>query len=81
MKRHIRQTGEIEKVDTDFFCNSLRTMHGINRRSKLAEFPAFDIIHQTPQDIMHVIIEGTAPSETKNVLHHLVQSGLIDLNL
>ncbi len=28
---------------------------------------------------MHVILEGTAPLEIKSVLHHLVQSGLIDL--
>lgn len=80
LKRHIRQTDEIEKADTDFLRNSLRTTYGINRRSKLVEFPAFDIIQQTPQDIMHVILEGTTPLEIKIVWHHLVQSGLIDLD-
>lgn len=53
---------------------------GSIRRSKLVEFPAFDIIQQTRQDIMHIILEGTAPLEIKSVLHHLVQSGLIDLD-
>lgn len=65
LKRHIRQTNEIEKADTDLLRNNLRTTYGINRRSKLVKFPAFDIIQQTPQDIMHIILEGTAPLEIK----------------
>ena len=81
LKRDIRQTDEIEKADTDFLRNCFRTTYGINRRSNLVEFPAFDIVQQTPLDIVHAILEGTAPLEIKNVLHHLVQSGRIDLGL
>ena len=73
LEKHIRQCDEIEKANTDLVRNSLRTTYGINRRSKLVEFPAFDIIQQTPQDIMHVILEGIAPLEIKCVLNHLVQ--------
>lgn len=80
LKRHIRQIDEIEKADTELLRNSLKTTYGINKRSKLVEFPAFDIIQQTPQDIMHIILEGTAPLEIKSVLNHLVQSGLMDLD-
>lgn len=25
------------------------------------DFPAFNVIQQTPQDVMHVILEGIAP--------------------
>lgn len=80
LEKHVRQCDEIEKAQTDLLRNSLRTTYGINRRSKLVEFPAFDIIQQTPQDIMHVILEGIAPLEIKCVLNHLVVSGQIDLD-
>lgn len=52
---------------------------GSIERSKLVEFPAFDIIQQTPINIMHVILEGVAPLEIKCVLNLLV-SGQIDLD-
>jgi len=80
LKRHIRQTQKIEKAHTDLLRSNLRTTYGINLRSKLVEFPAFDIIQQTPQDVMHVFLEGTAPLEIKSALHHLVQSGVMDLD-
>ncbi|XP_030231383.1 uncharacterized protein LOC115557593 [Gadus morhua] len=68
MASHNSQCNDIEKTNTDF----LKTTYGINRRSKLTEFPHFDIINQTPQDIMHVILEGVAPYEIKCVLKHLL---------
>lgn len=40
LKRHIKQTNLLR--------NSLRTTYGINRRSKLVEFPVLDITQQTP---------------------------------
>lgn len=46
----------------------------------MIEFPHFDIINQTPQDILHVILEGVAPYEIKCVLKHFVLSGYIDLD-
>ena len=80
LEKHVRQCDEIEMATTDLLRNSLRTTYGINRRSNLVEFPYFDIIQQTPQDIMHVILEGIAPLEIKNVLNHLIQSGQITLD-
>lgn len=80
LNEHVRQCDEIEKAKTDLLRNSLRTTYGINRRSQLVEFPAFDMIQQTPQDIMHVILEGIAPLEIKCVLNHLVELGQIDLD-
>ncbi|KAM7378811.1 hypothetical protein PAMP_004408 [Pampus punctatissimus] len=75
MEKHIRQCHEIEIACTDFLKSALKTTYGINRRSKLVDFPAFDLIQQTPQDIMHIILEGVAPMEIKCVLKYLVLSG------
>ncbi|KAI2664018.1 ADP,ATP carrier protein 3 [Labeo rohita] len=80
LDRHVRQCNEIERAATDFLRNSLKCTYGINRKSKLIEFPAFDLIRQTPQDIMHVILEGVAPLIVKTVLKHLVLSGQLDLD-
>lgn len=68
LDKHIRQCGEIEKAKTDMLRNSLRTTYGINRRNRLVDFPAFDMIQQTPQNIMHIIMEGVAPLKIKCML-------------
>lgn len=81
LDKHIRQCHEIEKASTDFLKSALKTTYGINRRSKLVDFPAFDLIQQTPQDIMHIILEGVAPMEIKYVLKHLVLSGQFELDM
>ena len=80
MASHNRQCNDIEKANTDFLKDNLKMTYGINRRSKLTEFPHFDIINQTPQDIMHVILEGVAPYKIKCVLKHLVFSGHMALD-
>lgn len=72
MASHNSQCNDTEKENTDFLKDNLKMTYGINRISKLAEFPHFDIINQTPQDIMHVILEGVTPYEIKCVLKHLV---------
>lgn len=79
MASHNRQCSDIEKASTDFLREHLKSTFGINWRSKLTEFPHFDIINQTPQDVMCVILEGAAPYEIKCVLKHLVLSGHMDL--
>ncbi|KAL2076343.1 hypothetical protein ACEWY4_028044 [Coilia grayii] len=80
LEKHIRQCDEIEKANTDLLRSNLKTTYGINRRSELVDFPSFDVIQQTPQDVMHVILEGIAPMEIKCVLNHLIQSGEISLD-
>ena len=77
---HLRQCSDIEKASTDLVRNHLKTTYGINRRSSLVDFPGFNLIEQTPQDIMHIILEGIAPMEIKCVLNHLILSGQIDLD-
>lgn len=81
LEKHVRQCFEIDKASTDILKASLKTTYGINRRSRLVDFPAFDLIKQTPQDIMHVIFEGAAPMEVKLVLKHLILSGQLELDV
>lgn len=78
LEKHVRQCSEIEKANTEYLRNSLKTTFGINRRSKLIEFPGFNLIEQTPRDLMHIILEGIAPLEIKCVLKQLV---LLDLDV
>lgn len=60
--RHCECT--FEDMQTSFdeneFVRRTQAKH-IRQRSRLVDFPAFDLINQTPQDIMHVIFEGVAP--------------------
>lgn len=81
MERHIRQCDDIEKASTEYLRNKLKTTYGINRKSKVIDFPGFNLIQQTPQDIMHIILEGIAPLEIKCVIKHLVLLGQLDLDL
>lgn len=80
-EKHVRQCLEIERASTELVKSALKTTYGINRRSKLVDFPGFDLIEQTPQDLMHIILEGVAPMEIKHVLQHLVLSGEVDLDV
>lgn len=80
LRNHIRQCEEMERASTEFLKNSLMTTYGLNRRSKLVDFPAFDLIRQTPQDIMHVLLEGVVPYEMKCVLKALILSGDTELD-
>lgn len=66
LEKHIRQCQEIDKASTDTLKASLRTTYGINRRSIFVDFPLLDLIRQTPQDIMHVVLEGIAPMEVRS---------------
>nr|XP_054587799.1 uncharacterized protein LOC129153069 [Nothobranchius furzeri] len=78
---HIRQCKEIDRATTEFLKSSLKTTFGINRQSKLVDFPGFNLIEQMPQDIMHIILEGVAPMEIKCVLKYLVLSGNLELDI
>lgn len=81
LEKHIRQCQEIDKASTDTLKASLGTTYGINRRSILVDFGSFDLIRQTPQDKMHVVLDGVAPMEVKLVLKHLILSGQIELDV
>lgn len=79
IERHLRQCRDIENATTESHRNSLKTF-GINRRSKLLEFPSHNMIQQTPQDMLHVILEGIAPMVIKCVIKDLVLTGELDLD-
>ncbi|MEQ2316370.1 hypothetical protein AMECASPLE_031891 [Ameca splendens] len=80
LEKHIRQCKEIDRACTDTLKASLRTTYGINRKSHLLDVPAFDLIRQTPQDIMHFILECVAPMKIKLILKLLILPGLMELN-
>ncbi|CAJ1050800.1 uncharacterized protein LOC127420693 isoform X2 [Xyrichtys novacula] len=80
MTSHIRQCCNIERASTNNLKEKLKTTYGVNRRSKFTEFPGFNLITQTPEDIMHIILEGVAPYEIKCVLKQLVLSGHMNLD-
>ena len=80
LQSHIRQCIEIERASTDSLKNALMTTYGIKRRSKLLDFPGYDLIQQTPQDIMHIMLEGVVQQEIKCALKHIILSGHIDLD-
>lgn len=81
IEKHIQQCREIEKASADFLKSALKTTYGINRRSKMVDFPAFDLIRQTPHDVMHIILEGVALMEIKCVLKYPVLSGQKELDV
>lgn len=81
METHVRQCLQIERASTEYLKSALQTTYGINRRSRLVDFPGFDLIEQTPQDLIHIVLEGVAPMTIKLVLKHLVLSGQMEIDV
>ncbi|XP_077870141.1 uncharacterized protein LOC144363069 [Saccoglossus kowalevskii] len=78
---HLDHLAEIERANTDYLRNYLRTMYGINRRSILVDAPGFDVCTMLPQDIMHVVTEGVAQYELKEVLkEYILEQKLFSLS-
>ena len=50
----------------------LSTTYGVNRRSVLDDLTYFDVCKCFPQDIMHILLEGVVPYETKFLLKLLI---------
>ena len=46
--------------------------YGVNRLSKLNEIPHFNVCICLPHDIMHVILEGILPKNTKILLQYCI---------
>ncbi|XP_066931778.1 uncharacterized protein [Clytia hemisphaerica] len=67
------QCTEIENA-TGNLQHNLKITYGINQRSPLCRLPNFDIITQLPQDIMHILFEGTVQYELRLVLKKLIYS-------
>ena len=50
----------------------LSTTYGVNRRSVLADLTYFDVCKCFPEDVMHILVEGVVPYETKFLLKLLI---------
>lgn len=57
---------------TGEFQHNLKITYGINQRSPLCRLPSFNIITELPQDIMHILFEGTVQYELRLVLKELI---------
>ncbi|XP_023254471.1 uncharacterized protein LOC111648952 [Seriola lalandi dorsalis] len=79
MEKYKPQCDKLKRAVTHLLKSALKPNNIKNRKSKLVDFPSFDIIQQTPRDIKNVILERVAPMEIKCVLKHLVISGQMNL--
>lgn len=52
---------------------------GVNRIGKIFEVPHFNVFDGTPQDIMHVLLEGCVPYTLKEMLNHFILAKTFDL--
>ena len=50
----------------------LSTTYGVNRRSVLDDVTHFDVCKCFPEDVMHILLEGVVPYETKILLRFLI---------
>ena len=58
--------------NTPEVCNRLSTTYGVNRRSVLSNIKYFDVCKCFPEDVMHILLEGVVPYETKLLLKFLI---------
>lgn len=52
--------------------DQLSTTYGVNRLSVLDKVEHFDVCKCMPEDIMHILLEGLVPYETKLMLKQLI---------
>ena len=58
------------------------TTYGINSSSPLNTIHHFHVANsQLPQDVMHILLEGVIPLETKLVIQSLIEDGYITLDV
>lgn len=57
------------------------TTYGVNCYSILNDIPLFNVADwQLPQDIMHVLLEGTLPLEIKHLLHQFTTTDIVTID-
>lgn len=54
--------------------------YGINKRSILLDAPYFDVTEQLPQDLMHVILEGSLSRTLYFVVRYFLNNNICSLN-
>ena len=73
------QCQDIETAPTEQMRKDLESTYGIEERSLLSKLPHFDITQQLPQDLMHILLEGSVQYEVRYILNHFIESGFITL--
>lgn len=73
LKRHLEQWNVINGTP-QALKDHYRTAYGINRKSILTECPHFDMIKQTPADVMHVLLEGVIPLTLQALIKYYIKT-------
>lgn len=79
LDQYHEQCHDIETAPTEAAKRDFQTTYGIVERSQLSELCHFDITKQLPQDIMHVLLEGSVQYEVRYILQHYFDTGLVTL--
>ena len=79
LDQYRQQCRDIETAPTEATKRDFQTTYGVVERSYLSELRHFDITKQLPQDIMHVLLEGSVQYEVRFILQHFFDSGVITL--
>ena len=79
LAQYVQHCEDIETAPTEIMKKDLQTTYGIIEKSLLSELSHFDITKQLPQDIMHILLEGSVQYEARLILQHFFNSGIITL--
>ena len=67
MEQYHRQCDDIERAP-NAMVKDLQATYGITERSLLSKLPVFNLTMQLPQDIMHILLEGSVQYEVRYIL-------------
>lgn len=71
---HIKNLEEHEELYQHF-----SEEYGINKRSILLDVSYFDVTEQLPQDVMHIILEGSMSRTLYFVIHYFLNNRICSL--
>lgn len=75
LERHLEICGMLEDVENAVpVQENLSTTYGVNKKSVLVNVKHFDVCQCFAQDIMHILLEGVVPYETKLLLRFLIDN-------
>ena len=79
LRQHNYHCDILESAATPESQKDLEVTYGIVERSLISKLSEFDITTQLPQDIMHVLLEGSVQYEVRYILQHYIDTGVIKL--
>ena len=79
LEQYCNHCDDIESAPTPAAVKDLSTTYGIVERSLLSKLSQFDIVKQLPEDIMHVLLEGSVQYEVRHTLQHFIDNGYFTL--